>query len=199
MNLANASPSPGRGDALVVVDVQNDFLPGGSLAVPDGAAVVVPLNRAIALFHARKLAIFATRDWHPPNHCSFQAQGGPWPPHCVAGTEGADFAADLLLPADAVVISKATTPEREAYSGFQGTDLDARLRALGIERLYVGGLATDYRVLNTVLDAHVAGYAVMLLTDAIRAAEVNAGDGERAIARMRASGAMLLATADLAA
>jgi nicotinamidase/pyrazinamidase len=199
MKHANVSTSPGRGDALVVVDMQNDFLPGGRFAVPDGGAVVMPLNRAIKIFHARGLPIFATRDWHPPEHCSFIERGGHWPRHCVAGTAGAAFAPDLLLPDATVVISRATLPEREAYSGFQGTDLDARLRASSIVRLYVGGLAAEYCVLNTVLDARVADYKVILLVDAIRPVEVNPGDGERALARMRGAGAILLETAELAA
>lgn len=198
MSHANLPVPPGQGDALVVVDMQNDFLPGGSLAVPDGDAVLAPLNRAIASFHRRGLPIFATRDWHPPDHCSFHAQGGPWPPHCVAGSTGAAFSAGLLLPPEAVVISKATTPERDAYSGFEGTDLDARLRAVGVERLYLGGLATDYCVLNTVLDARRAAYPVVVLRDAIRPVEVSPGDGERAVARMLDAGAELLVTQDLA-
>src|SRR5690606_1829889 len=119
--------APGRGDALVVVDVQNDFLPGGSLAVPDGAAVVPVLNAWLERFGALGLPVFATRCWHPPDHCSFRAQGGPWPPHCIAGTRGAEFAPDLALPPDAVVISKATRADRDAYSGFDGTDLGQRL------------------------------------------------------------------------
>lgn len=199
MNDADAWKAPGPGDALVIVDLQNDFLPGGSLAVPDGDAVVAPLNRAIELFNGHGLPVFATRDWHPPGHCSFRDQGGPWPPHCVAGSRGAAFAAALNLPGRAEIVSKATQPDRDAYSGFQDTDLDVRLRTAGVGRLYVGGLATDYCVLNTVLDARAAGYDVVLLSDAVRPVEVQPGDGERAIARMRAAGAVALATAELMA
>ncbi len=174
-----------QGDALIVVDVQNDFLPGGSLAVPDGDAVVPVLNRYLAVFSARELPVYVTRDWHPANHCSFKARGGPWPPHCVAESDGARFAKDLRLPEDATIISKATTPDKDAYSGFEGTDLGARLRALGARRVFVGGLATDYCVLNTVRDARKHGYDVLLLTDAIRAVNVKPDDGRKAEEEMR--------------
>ena len=180
-----------QGDALVVVDVQNDFLPGGSLAVPGGDEVVPVLNRYLAAFARRGLPIFATRDWHPPNHCSFQPHGGPWPPHCVQGTPGAAFATALELPTSTVLITlKGTQPEKDAYSGFDGTDLDARLRAQGVGRLFVGGLATDYCVLCTVEDGLKIGYAVVLLQDAIRAVNVRPGDGERAEAEMIRLGAI---------
>ncbi len=188
---------PGRGDALLVVDVQNDFLPGGSLAVPAGDAVIAPLNRVIEQFREAGLPIVATRDWHPPAHCSFQAQGGPWPPHCIAGSPGAAFAAGLRLPSDAVIIDKATAVDRDAYSGFEGTDLAARLRGAGVRRLFVGGLATDYCVLNTVRDALGEGLAVMLLGDAIRAVDVQPGDGDRAIAEMQSLGARLIDSTQL--
>ena len=179
------------GDALVVVDVQNDFLPGGSLAVPHGDDVIPALNRYLAAFVRRELPIFATRDWHPPNHCSFQPYGGPWPPHCVAGSDGAAFAAALDLPASSTLITlKGTQPEKDAYSAFDGTDLDARLRGQGVARLFVGGLATDYCILYTVKDGLKAGYTVILLQDAIRAVNVRPGDGERAEAEMIRGGAM---------
>jgi len=187
---------PHIGDALLIVDVQNDFLPGGSLAVPRGDEVVPVLNRYLQLFAA--LPVYATRDWHPEHHCSFRAQGGPWPPHCIAETHGAQFAAALQLPPDAVVISKATTVEMDAYSGFQGTDLDARLRAANIRRLYIGGLATDYCVLNTVSDALRLGYLVLLLGDAIRAVEMQTGDGQRAIDQMLGLGAQYITVEGLA-
>jgi nicotinamidase-related amidase len=191
--------APKLDDALLIVDVQNDFLPGGSLAVPGGDAVLPALNHCLALFVREKLPVYASRDWHPPNHCSFRAQGGPWPPHCVAGTHGAAFAADLALPSDAMVISKADAPERDVYSAFSGTDLDARLKASRVRRLFVGGLATDYCVLNTVKDALALGYAVVLLSDAVRAVDANSGDGERALEEMRRLGAEAAASAELAA
>lgn len=181
-----------QGDALLIVDVQVDFLPAGSLAVPAGDEVVAPLNRWIARFTAANLPVFATRDWHPPNHCSFRAQGGTWPVHCVAAQRGAEFAPQLALPASAQVVSKATRPEADAYSGFQGTDLDAQLRRAQVHRLFVGGLATDYCVLHTVNNALRLGYAVMLLIDAMRAVDLQTGDGERAKTAMLAAGATAL-------
>lgn len=191
MTTAGAGPSPlgpGTGDALVVVDVQNDFV-SGTLAVPGGAEVIAPLNRAAALFAQRGLAVVATRDWHPPNHCSFIAQGGPWPPHCVAGTAGADHVPALRLPASTIPVLKATRPEADAYSGFSGTSLAAELRGRGVRRVFVGGLATDYCVLNTVRDALAEGFDVVVLGDAVRAVDVHEGDGARAEARMRSLGA----------
>lgn len=174
----------------MVVDVQNDFLPGGSLAVPEGDAVVPVLNRYLEAFKERGLPVVASRDWHPPGHCSFKDQGGPWPAHCMMGTPGAAFAPALALPPTALIISKGSDPERDAYSGFQGTDLHERLRLLGAQRLFVGGLATDYCVRETVQDALARGYAVILLQDAIRAVNVQPGDGKRAEEEMLAGGAI---------
>lgn len=178
-----------QGDALLIVDVQNDFLPGGNLAVPHGDEVVAVLNHYMDIFAMQNLPVYATRDWHPEQHCSFSAQGGIWPPHCVADTQGAQFAAALQLPPSAVIISKATTVESDAYSGFQDTDLDTLLHATNIRRLFIGGLATDYCVLNTVRDALGLGYQVLLLTDAIRAVDVQPGDGQRAMEEMLSHGA----------
>lgn len=180
---------PKKGDALVIVDLQNDFLPGGALGVPDGDAVIPVLNEVITIFQRAGLPIFATRDWHPPEHCSFEAQGGPWPPHCVAGTPGAAFNEKLILPDNAHVISKATKKDKDSYSGFGGTSLDVYLRELEIKRLFIGGLATDYCVLNTVKDALKKGYEVLLLTEAVRAVNVKPGDGEKAIDEMTLLGA----------
>jgi nicotinamidase/pyrazinamidase len=180
------------GDALIIVDVQNDFLPGGSLAVPYGDEVVPVLSRYIHAFKEKGLPIFATRDWHPSNHCSFKAQGGPWPPHCIRSTKGAEFAAGLQLPEDAVIISKAMSQEPDAYSGFDGTELHDRLQALGIKRLLTGGLATDYCVLSTVRDALSLGYGVYLLEDAIRAVNVHPDDGKKAEEKMIGLGAKII-------
>jgi nicotinamidase/pyrazinamidase len=179
-----------RHDAVLIVDVQVDFLPGGKLAVQQGDEVVPALNRYVALARRKEVPVFASRDWHPPDHCSFLAQGGPWPEHCVAGSPGAAFAPGLALPRDTVVISKATARDADAYSAFQGTDLAPRLRERGVKRLLVGGLATDYCVLNTVLDARKAGFEVLLLVDAMRAVNVKPGDGERAGREMLAAGAV---------
>lgn len=178
--------NPGAGDALIIVDVQNDFLPGGKLGVARGDEVVPALNRYIERFASRGLPIFATRDWHPENHCSFTDQGGIWPPHCLAASPGAEFAPGLALPDAAIVVSKADTPAQDAYSGFEGTGLAAQLRSRGVRRVYVGGIATDYCVLNTVKDALAEGFEVLLLTDAIRAVDVEPGDGDAAIERMKA-------------
>jgi nicotinamidase/pyrazinamidase len=187
---------PGPGDALVIVDVQGDFVTG-SLAVPGGAEVIPPLNRAAAAFAARGLPVIATRDWHPDDHISFHEQGGPWPPHCVAGTPGADAAEGLELPAGTVVVEKADTAAMDAYSAFSGTGLADDLRARGVRRLIVGGLATDYCVLNTVKDAMVEGFETVILGDAIRAVDVQPGDGDRAEDEMRRAGARFATVEDL--
>jgi len=156
------------------------------------------MNRYLAAFAARALPVVATRDWHPADHCSFKTQGGIWPPHCVAATRGAEFAPGLVLPPDAVVVSKAVTTEADAYSGFGGTDLALRLRAMRVRRLYIGGLATDYCVLNTVRDALAEGFEVLLLADAIRAVDVHPGDGTRALDEMLRLGARSLRYEELA-
>lgn len=188
--MASGLPVPHEGDALLLVDVQNDFLPGGRLAVADGHGVIEPLNEAIEAFVAAGLPVVATRDWHPDDHMSFGEQGGPWPAHCVAGTHGAAFVDSLRIPGEAIIISKATTSQVDAYSGYAGTDLHERLQALGVRRVFVGGLATDYCVLNTVLDARRLGYDVILITDATRAVNVHPSDGQRALDRMIAAGAV---------
>jgi nicotinamidase/pyrazinamidase len=178
------------------VDLQNDFV-SGSLAVPQAGEVVEPLNRAIEAFAARGLPVFASRDWHPPDHCSFRTRGGIWPVHCVAGTAGADFVDDLRLPPDAVQIYKATERTTEAYSALSGTSLAAELRARGVERLFIGGLATDYCVVNTVIDASALGIDTVVLLDACRAVNVNPDDGATAEAEMRRAGASFASTRDV--
>ena len=193
----NLHPHPG--DALILVDVQNDFLPGGSLAVPAGDEVIPALNRYIKAFRRASLPIYATRDWHPPDHCSFRAQGGIWPPHCIAGSRGAEFSPQLDLPANVVIISKATNLNADAYSDFETTDLEQRLRQSGISRLFIGGLATEYCVLYTVRDALSHGFEVHLLLDGIRAINVKPGDGQRAIEEMTSLGAHLVHIEDIAA
>ena len=180
----------GQSDALLIVDMQLDFLPGGSLGVPQGDRVIGPINALIDLYHARRLPVYASRDWHPQEHCSFAAQGGPWPPHCVAGTEGASFSAELHLPDDTIIVSKADTAEVDAYSAFSGTALADAMRRRGISRVAVCGLATDYCVLNTVLDGIKEGFEILLVPDAVRAVDVKPGDGDRAVARMLRQGAV---------
>lgn len=181
-------------DALIVVDVQRDFCPGGALAVPHGDDVVPVINRLLGL---TDWLTVATRDWHPADHCSFTAQGGIWPPHCVAGTEGAAFHPALDRSRIRTVVSKAVTRDAEAYSGFQGTDLAALLAARGIRRVFVCGLATDYCVKATALDARRAGLDVVVIEDAVRGVEVKPGDCAKAIDEMRASAIVLAPSADL--
>jgi nicotinamidase/pyrazinamidase len=178
------------GDALLVIDMQVDFLPGGALGVPDGHEVTDPVNHLLDLFTQARLPVFASRDWHPADHCSFADAGGPWPPHCVAGTPGAEFAAELALPDDAIVISKADTAGVDAYSAFSGTTLAAQLRERGVTRVTVCGLATDYCVLNTVTDALEEGLDTLVVPEAMRAVDVQPGDGSRALDRMVARGAV---------
>ena len=179
-------------DALLLVDVQNDFCPGGALAVTDGDAVVPVLNDWIAAAVQGGALVFASRDWHPVDHLSFAEQGGPWPPHCVQDTPGAAFHAELELPDEAEVVSKADRPDHEAYSAFDSGELGDALRAAGIRRLWVGGLATDYCVKASVLDAaEVPGLEVHVITDAIRAVDVAPGDGDAALKAMREAGAIL--------
>jgi nicotinamidase/pyrazinamidase len=185
-------PRPGV-DALIAVDVQNDFLPGGSLAVPDGDAVIAPLNAWLDAFAAQGCLTVASRDWHPPDHCSFTARGGPWPVHCVAGSRGAGFAPGLRLPPRTLVLDKAVSKEAEAYSAFTGTALAARLAAAGVRRLWIGGLATDYCVHATARDALGAGLEVVVLTDAVRGVDLRPGDAARALASLATEGATLLA------
>ena len=179
-----------EGDALLVVDVQNDFCPGGALAVPDGDAVITVLNDWIQAAVAASVPIYASRDWHPEDHVSFAERGGPWPRHCVQDTDGAAFHADLDLPAGTVILTKADRPDQDAYSAFEGTGFAERLRADRVRRLWVGGLALDYCVRASVLDALAGGgLEAHLILAATRPVDVQAGDGARAIAEMEAAGA----------
>jgi nicotinamidase/pyrazinamidase len=186
-------------DALLVVDVQRDFCPGGSLAVPDGDRVVPLINRLRPLF----AHVAFTRDWHPPDHVSFgdppQYRDKSWPPHCVQGTTGAAFHPELVVPTDAFVVSKGTDPAREAYSGFQATedDLAGWLRLHSVTRVFVTGLATDYCVRATSLDARTAGFAVVLVEDATRG--VAPDTTTAALEDMQAAGVVRVRTADVMA
>lgn len=171
-------------DALIVVDVQTDFCPGGALAVADGDAVVEPLNAL-----ARELPlVIATRDWHPPDHGSFAERGGPWPVHCVGGTPGAELHPELDRERIDVIVDKGQERDREGYSGFEGTELDQLLRERGVDTVHIGGLALDYCVKATALDARRAGFDVVVHRDATRAVDVNPGDAERAVAELRKAG-----------
>ena len=181
-----------RGTALIVVDIQNDFCPGGALAVKEGDRVVPVFNGYLELFKKAGLPVYACRDWHPKNHRSFKAQGGPWPPHCVQETQGAEFHPDLKLPPEAVILSKGWRPEDESYSEFEKTNLELYLKRQGIRRVLVGGLATDYCVKQTVLDACRLGFETFLLLDASRGIDVRKGDSERALEEMKKAGVLPL-------
>jgi nicotinamidase/pyrazinamidase len=188
--------------ALLVIDVQLDFCPGGALAVAEGDRVVAPLNAAAERFAAVGNLVVATRDWHPPRTIHFQAYGGPWPPHCVQGSAGAEFHPDLRLPEGTVVVSSGTREDEHGYSAFDartddGLPLADLLRARGVRHLVVGGLATDYCVKASVLDAREHGFTVAVLEDAVRAVNVQPGDGARALDAMREVGATVTASASL--
>ena len=189
--------APGPRDALLVVDVQVDFLPGGALGITGGDAILAPVNRLLEAWRSHGLPVYLSRDWHPPGHCSFAAQGGPWPDHCVAGTPGAQFARSLCSDPRDTVISKATQPDRDAYSALDGTPLAGSLRSRGITRLFVAGLATDYCVRATGLDARAAGLGVVVLSDAVCAVNLRPGDGDRALAEIAAAGGTLATSAEV--
>ena len=188
--------SAGGKTALLVVDVQNDFCPGGALAVAGGDEVIAPLNARVAEMTAAGAPIYASRDWHPERTRHF-APDGRWPAHCVADTSGAAFHAGLRLPPNTVVIDKGTSAEDDGYSAFDGrtssgTTLEQDLRSRGVTHLVVGGLATDYCVRASVLDARRLGFEVTVLRDAIRGVEVQSGDSERALEEMQAAGAQIV-------
>jgi nicotinamidase/pyrazinamidase len=180
-------------DALVVVDVQHDFLPGGALVVAQGERIFDPID-ALAPRFAR---VYATRDWHPANHASYEQYGGPWPVHCVAGTHGAAFDPRLALDDVDVVIDKGTDRETDGYSGFAATTLDRDLREHGVRRVFVCGLATDYCVKATALDAKAAGFDVVVLEDASAAVNVDPGDEQRALDELRAANVAVANSADV--
>jgi nicotinamidase/pyrazinamidase len=182
-------------DALLAVDVQRDFEPGGALAVPNGDEVVPVLAGCIEEFNRQNLPVIASRDWHPQDHCSFQAKGGPWPPHCIADTPGAQLDPGLGLPADAKIVDKAQSAEQDPYSAFEGTELHSWLSEKGVQRLFIGGLATEYCVLNTANDALRHGYEVVLLEDTIRA--IDPAAGKSAIENLRSSGACISQSGEL--
>ena len=189
-------------DALVIVDVQNDFCPRGALGVAEGDRVVPVLNGYAQRFAARGAAVFASRDWHPRETTHFQTHGGVWPPHCVQGTLGAELHPDLILPPGTTLVSKGMEPESDAYSCFQaetedGSPFAAALGERGVSRLFIGGLATDYCVKATVLDGIQAGFEMVVLEDAIAAVDVAPGDGARALEEMRGAGAQLVRRDDI--
>ena len=178
-----------KSDALLITDIQNDFLPGGALPVLGGDEIIPVLNVYAKRFEEVGAVIFASKDWHPPNHCSFKQQGGLWPSHCVQDSKGARFSPLLKLPENTTVVFKATDPMRESYSVFDGTIFESELKERDVKRVFIGGLATDYCVLNTTLDARKLGYETVVLIDAVRGINLELGDVDRAIEKMLKAGA----------
>src|SRR3989475_6226192 len=184
----------GQRAALLVVDIQNDFCPGGTLGVPEGDAIIPRVNRTIALFERRHLPVLFTRDWHPRETKHFKEFGGAWPAHCIQGTKGARFHLDLQVPKGAVILSKGMDPEQDSYSAFQaftdrGRDLESTLHELDVDELFICGLATDYCVRATSLDGLRRGLTIRVIRDAIRGVDLKPGDSEMAIKEMRVHGA----------
>jgi nicotinamidase/pyrazinamidase len=184
------------GDALLLVDLQNDFCPGGSLAIPDGHLVMSVLNAWAAAAHAARVPIFVTRDWHPARTTHFKEFGGIWPAHCVMQTRGSEFHPDLRLPPDSRIVSKGMGDTEDAYSAFQARDetgmlLGELLDRHRVQHLYVGGLATDYCVRSSVLDALAKGFRVTVIVDGVRAVNLQPDDGARALREMTDAGAAI--------
>lgn len=184
-------PQPDQHSALLLIDLQNDFFPGGALAVPGADSLITPINTYIKHFSRQGWSILATRDWHPAHHTSFTEQQGPWPAHCVQGSRGAQFHSDLVMPPGMMVISKGTDPRKDARSGFDGTSLADRLEDLHVQTLFVLGLATDYCVKHTVIDGCTHGFRVVLLTDATRGINRQPHDSSTALQEMADVGAFL--------
>lgn len=183
----------GKRDALIVVDVQNDFCPGGRLAVPGGDAIIEVVNHWIGQARERGALVVASRDWHPHRHVSFDTAGGPWPEHCVQDTRGAEFHAGLELPGDVVKVSKGVRLDKDQHSAFDDTGLGDHLKKHGIERVWVVGLAQDVCVRATVLSALEEGFEAVLIADGTRA--IDADGGRKAVEEMRSAGARVLETA----
>lgn len=181
-------------DALIVVDMQTDFMPGGSLAVPEGHSIIPVVNKYISLFQSQSLPIIFTRDWHPVDHCSFKRNGGIWPQHCIQNTPGANFVDGLIIPDTMILISKASQQDKDAYSGFKNTTLEGYLQRMNVCRVFVCGVATDYCILETVLDAiqHERGFETVFLIDAIKAVNIKPDDGRKAELTMAHEGAIPL-------
>lgn len=180
-------------DALFIADPQNDFMPGGVLAVPEGDRIFEALN---PLTHRLPLVI-CSQDWHPENHVSFKIRGGPWPPHCVQRTPGADFHPDFDQSRAAIVLRKAFDPDLEQYSAFEATETVDMLKGRGIRRLFIGGVATDYCVLFSTLDALKGGLEAFVILDGVRAINAEPGDDMRALAKMEEAGARLISSSEV--
>jgi nicotinamidase/pyrazinamidase len=164
-----------KGDALLIVDVQNDFLPGGALAIEHGDEILPALNDYIEKAKGAGAPIYASRDWHPAGHLSFQEEGGPWPPHCLQDTDGAGFSASLMLPEDTVVVTKGVRFDQDQNSAFDQTGLARKLKQDGVRRIVVGGLAQDVCVLATVRDARREGFDVLVLEEGTRPVTIEGG------------------------
>ncbi len=188
--------------ALLVVDAQNDFCPGGALGVPEGDKIIPRINKYVSIFTKNKLPIFFTRDWHPVKTRHFKDFGGIWPVHCIQNTYGAKFHPKLKLPKDAILLYKGMDPKKDAYSAFQaedvsGTALPVLLKKMGINQLYIAGLATDYCVRFSSRDALKQGFKVKILVDAIKGVNLKPNDSENAIKEMVKAGAKIITLKDV--
>jgi nicotinamidase/pyrazinamidase len=181
-----------KNDGLLIIDVQNDFCPGGALAIEEGNRIIPVLNHWIEKARRANIPVYASRDWHPSGHISFKEQGGPWPPHCIQDSEGAEFHSALQLPENVVKVTKGVRFDHDQNSVFDETGVTERLKRDGVKRLFVGGLALDVCVLASVLDACKAGFEVQVIADATRA--VNDDDGRQALSKMKESGAGMVTT-----
>lgn len=190
--MQSGNEHPRQGDALLIIDMQRDFMPGGALPVPGADTLIQTINRWAAFFASHHWPVIATRDWHPCDHGSFAVNGGDWPVHCVQHSDGADFVYGLALPEDVVVIDKGVNPDSNGYSAFEHTGLEVRLKELGIRRLWVCGVATDYCVQASVLDALKQGLEVVLLSKAVKGVDVHEGDVDRALNRMKEAGVCIV-------
>lgn len=182
-------------DALIIVDMQNDFMPGGALPVENALTTIPIINRYIKMFEDSNAVIVATRDWHPPNHISFNIRGGPWPPHCIQNTKGAEFHPLLELPSNTIVVSKAVDEDKEAYSGFDSTRLGSLLSSRGVKRVFICGVATEYCVKATAIDAIRLGFQTYILVDAIKG--IDKIQSEKTIDELLDYGAIMLEMKDL--
>lgn len=180
-------------DALVIVDVQNDFMPGGALGVPDGDKIFAALNPLTRRFGL----VVATQDWHPPDHMSFAERGGPWPPHCVQMTPGAELHSGLDQSSVGVIVRKGYDPSAEQYSTFDKTGLGDMLKCRGFNRAFLAGLATEYCVHDSAIDALNEGLQIVVLTDCIAGIDVNPGDSARALQDVSAKGAIVVPSTEL--
>ncbi|MCM8775053.1 MAG: nicotinamidase [Candidatus Omnitrophica bacterium] len=179
-------------ECLIIVDLQNDFCPGGALAVPEGDRIVDPINRIIQNFPF----VVTTQDWHPPDHISFQGHGGVWPPHCIQNTWGAQLHPKLCQDGIHLRILKGQHPDRDAYSGFEETPLAEELKKHAVKKVFIVGLATDYCVKHTALDALRYGFQTVVFTDLVRSVDVKSGDGERALKEIQGAGGILMRAPD---